>query len=80
MSIDVVGSSKPTLAALLPLVNEKHDTKFLETCRELYSLAMRKWNKKALPSKSTIHSQYSTELIDKYVQMTRYFVLMLVLL
>ena len=66
VNIGVVGSSKPTLAALLPLVNEKHDTKFLETCRTLYSSAMSKLNKKALPSKSTIHPQYLTELIDKY--------------
>ena len=66
VNIGVVGSSKPTLAALLPLVNEKHDTKFLETCRTLYSSAMNKLNKKALPSKSTIHPQYLTELIDKY--------------
>ena len=66
VNIGVVGSSKPTLAALFPLVNEKHDTKFLETCRTLYSSAMSKLNKKALPSKSTIHPQYLTELIDKY--------------
>ena len=66
VNVGVVGSSKPTLAALLPLVNEKHDTKFLETCRTLYSSAMSKLNKKALPSKSTIHPQYLTELIDKY--------------
>ena len=66
VNVGVVGSSKPTLAALLPLVNEKHDTKFLETCRTLYSSAMNKLNKKALPSKSTIHPQYLTELIDKY--------------
>ncbi|MBI0095156.1 MULTISPECIES: thiamine pyrophosphate-dependent enzyme [Gilliamella] len=66
VNVGVVGSSKPTLAALLHLVNEKHDTKFLETCRTLYSSAMNKLNKKALPSKSTIHPQYLTELIDKY--------------
>ena len=66
VNVGVVGSSKPTLTALLPLVNEKHDTKFLETCRTLYSSAMSKLNKKALPSKSTIHPQYLTELIDKY--------------
>lgn len=66
VNVGVVGSCKPTLAALLPLVNEKHDTKFLETCRTLYSSAMNKLNKKALPSKSTIHPQYLTELIDKY--------------
>ncbi|PXZ03034.1 thiamine pyrophosphate-dependent enzyme [Gilliamella apicola] len=66
VNVGVVGSSKPTLAALLPLVNEKHDTKFLEICRTLYSSAMSKLNKKALPSKSTIHPQYLTELIDKY--------------
>ena len=66
VNVGVVGSCKPTLAALLHLVNEKHDTKFLETCRTLYSSAMSKLNKKALPSKSTIHPQYLTELIDKY--------------
>lgn len=66
VNVGVVGSCKPTLAALLPLVNEKHDTKFLETCRTLYSSAMSKLNKKALPSKSTIHPQYLTELVDKY--------------
>ncbi|MCX8649813.1 ubiquinone-dependent pyruvate dehydrogenase [Gilliamella sp. B2776] len=66
VSIGVVGSSKPTLTALLPLVNEKKDTKFLETCQALYSSAMSKLNKKALASKSTIHPQYLTELIDKY--------------
>ena len=66
VSIGVVGSSKPTLTALLPLVNEKKDTKFLETCQALYSSAMSKLNKKVLASKSTIHPQYLTELIDKY--------------
>ncbi|OCG07037.1 pyruvate dehydrogenase [Gilliamella sp. wkB178] len=66
VDIGVVGSSKPTLSALLPLVNEKHETKFLEGCCQLYTKSMNKLNKKALPSHSTIHPQYLTELIDKY--------------
>ncbi|OCG21040.1 pyruvate dehydrogenase [Gilliamella sp. wkB108] len=66
VDIGVVGSSKPTLSALIPLVDQKIDAKFLEMCRQLYIKSMNKLNKKALPSHSTIHPQYLTELIDKY--------------
>lgn len=66
MSVGVVGSSKPTLAALIPLVDEKQDSKFLEKCRQLYIKAMDKLNKKAVPSQTMIHPQYLTELVDKY--------------
>ncbi|OCG55225.1 pyruvate dehydrogenase [Gilliamella sp. Choc6-1] len=66
VNIGVVGSSKSTLAALFPLIKEKNDTKFLETCLSLYDNAMNKLNRKAMPSKSTIHPQYLTELVDKY--------------
>lgn len=66
VSVGVVGSSQPTLAALIPLVEEKQDAAFLEKCRQLYMKAMDKLNKKAMPSKSTIHPQYLTELVDKY--------------
>ncbi|OCG71766.1 pyruvate dehydrogenase [Gilliamella sp. Occ3-1] len=66
VSVGVVGSSKPTLAALIPLVDEKQDTTFLEKCRQLYMKAMDKLNKKAVPSQTMIHPQYLTELVDKY--------------
>ncbi|MWP49311.1 MULTISPECIES: thiamine pyrophosphate-dependent enzyme [unclassified Gilliamella] len=66
VSVGVVGSSQPTLAALIPLIDEKQDTAFLDQCRELYAKAMNKLNKKAIPSQSTIHPQYLTELVDKY--------------
>ncbi|SCC09775.1 pyruvate dehydrogenase (quinone) [Gilliamella bombicola] len=66
VSVGVVGSSKPTLAALIPLVDEKKDTSFVEKCRELYTKSMNKLNKKAVPSQTTIHPQYLTELVDKY--------------
>lgn len=66
VSVGVVGSSKPTLAALIPLVDEKQDSKFLEKCRQLYIKAMDKLNKKAVPSQTMIHPQYLTELVDKY--------------
>lgn len=66
VSVGVVGSSQPTLAALIPLVEEKQDAAFLEKCCQLYMKAMDKLNKKAMPSKSTIHPQYLTELVDKY--------------
>ncbi|MCO6556337.1 MAG: ubiquinone-dependent pyruvate dehydrogenase [Gilliamella sp.] len=66
VSVGVVGSSKPTLAALIPLVDEKQDFKFLEKCRQLYIKAMDKLNKKAVPSQAMIHPQYLTELVDKY--------------
>ncbi|OCG35880.1 thiamine pyrophosphate-dependent enzyme [Gilliamella sp. Gris1-4] len=66
VSVGVVGSSKPTLAALIPLVDEKQDTTFLEKCRQLYMKAMDKLNKKAVPSQAMIHPQYLTELVDKY--------------
>ncbi len=66
VNIGVVGSSQPTLAALTPLIDEKHDATFLERCRELYVKSMAKLNKKSIASKSTIHPQYLTELVDKY--------------
>ncbi|NUF27850.1 thiamine pyrophosphate-dependent enzyme [Gilliamella sp. ESL0254] len=66
VSVGVVGSSKPTLAALIPLVDEEKDTSFVEKCRELYTKSMNKLNKKAVPSQITIHPQYLTELVDKY--------------
>ncbi|MWN32055.1 MULTISPECIES: thiamine pyrophosphate-dependent enzyme [unclassified Gilliamella] len=66
VGVGVVGSSKPTLAALIPLIDEKQDTAFLDQCRELYAKAMNKLNKKAIPSQSMIHPQYLTELVDKY--------------
>lgn len=66
VSVGVVGSSQPTLSALIPLIEEKQDATFLEKCRQLYVKAMDKLNKKAMPSKSMIHPQYLTELVDKY--------------
>lgn len=66
VSVGVVGSTKPTITALLPLINEKQETAFLVKCRELYTKAMNKLNKKSMPSKATIHPQYLTELVDKY--------------
>lgn len=66
VSVGVVGSTKPTIAALLPLINEKQETAFLVKCRELYTKSMNKLNKKSMPSKATIHPQYLTELVDKY--------------
>ncbi|MCX8640971.1 MULTISPECIES: thiamine pyrophosphate-dependent enzyme [unclassified Gilliamella] len=66
VSVGVVGSTKPTITALLPLINEKQETAFLVKCRELYTKSMNKLNKKSMPSKATIHPQYLTELVDKY--------------
>ena len=66
VEVGVVGASKPTLADLLPLIDEKTDTTFLDKCRELHTKAIDKLNKKAIPSKTVIHPQYLTELIDKY--------------
>jgi pyruvate dehydrogenase (quinone) len=66
VDIGVVGSCKPTLATLLPLVDEKQDDEFLGLCQKLYTKSMKKLNKKTIPSRSTIHPQYLTELIDKY--------------
>ncbi|OCG15217.1 pyruvate dehydrogenase [Gilliamella sp. App6-5] len=66
VELGVVGSSKPTIAALLSLVDDKQDATFLEMCQNLYTKSMCKLNKKTVSSRSTIHPQYLTELVDQY--------------
>lgn len=67
ISFGAVGDVKATLKALLPLLNEREDTSFLDKHTEMHAKITAKLDKKAQVSKDgLIHPQYVVELLDQY--------------
>jgi len=62
-----VGDIKPTLQALLPLLQARQDSGFLDECRERHDEAMRKREREETPGEGDlIRPQYLTALIDRH--------------
>lgn len=67
VQLGVVADVKATLQALIPLLNEREDHKFLDKYVELYKKATQKLDKKMVASTNgLIHPQYLVDLLDKY--------------
>lgn len=62
----VVGDVKSTLQALLPLVNEKQDTNYLNTALKHYQKVREGLEKLAQPTKKIIHPQYVAKLVSEH--------------
>ena len=62
-----VGDVKPTLQALLPLLQARGDSGFLDECRKRHDEAMRKREREETPGEGDlIRPQYLTALIDRH--------------
>lgn len=62
-----VGDIKPTLQALLPLLQAREDSGFLDECRKRHVEAMRKREREETPGEGDlIRPQYLTALIDRH--------------
>ena len=62
-----VGDIKPTLQALLPLLQARGDSGFLDECRKRHDEAMRKREREETPGEGDlIRPQYLTALIDRH--------------
>ncbi len=66
----LVGDIKSTLRALLPLVEEKTDRKFLDKALEDYRDARKGLDDLAKPSEKAIHPQYLAQQISHLPPMT----------
>lgn len=67
ISFGAVGHVKATLKALLPLVDERQDSHFLDEHRNLHAQATAKLDKKAQTTKDgLIRPQYLVQLLDQY--------------
>jgi len=67
LDLGLLGTVKDTLAALLPVLNEKTDTSHLESALEHYASARRDLDSLAEsnPSSTMIHPQYVTRLVSQ---------------
>jgi len=61
-----VGSIKDTLAALLPLVEKRQETAFLQECLKKRKETLETLAKEEQRAKGIIHPQYFVSLLDKY--------------
>jgi len=67
VTLGAVGDVKPTLQALLPHLNERHDTAFQQDYIERYQKAMATWRRHMVPGHNdTIPGSYLTSVIDRY--------------
>lgn len=67
VTLGAVGDIKPTLQALLPHLNERHDTAFQQQYIERYRKAMASWRRQMVPGHNdTIPGSYLTSVIDRY--------------
>lgn len=69
IELGVIGDIQPTLERLLPHLDLRESTEFLDRCRHLYRKSMAKLDKRAVAgSEDLIHPQYLTELLSEYAQ------------
>lgn len=67
IALGVIGSVKDTITALLPSLQEKKDTAFLDKYTQMHTDSMAKLNEKAVAeSEDLIHPQYLLELLSQY--------------
>ncbi|MFT4112212.1 ubiquinone-dependent pyruvate dehydrogenase [Silvibacterium sp.] len=67
VTLGLVGTVKETLEALLPLIEDKADSSYLEKCRDHYAKARTGLDELAVgePDKKPIHPQYVAKIIDQ---------------
>jgi pyruvate dehydrogenase (quinone) len=67
VDLGLIGNVKDTLEALTPLLNDRSDQSFLETCLEHYKDARRGLDDLAIgePGSTPIHPQYVAKVLDK---------------
>jgi pyruvate dehydrogenase (quinone) len=67
LDLGLIGTVKDTLAALLPVLNEKTDSSHLDSALEHYATARKDLDALAEsnPSSTTIHPQYVTRLVSQ---------------
>lgn len=67
ITMGVIGNTIDTVRALLPHLNTKVNTEFLDTYTEMHKKCTAELNKKAVAgSEDLIHPQYLVELLSKY--------------
>ncbi len=67
VNLGLIGKVKNTLDALLPLVEEKKDRAYLDTCLQHYKTARKGLDDLAIgePGKTPIHPQYVAKVLDE---------------
>ncbi|PWD85533.1 thiamine pyrophosphate-dependent enzyme [Ignatzschineria cameli] len=69
IELGLIGDIEPTLERLLPHLDQRESTEFLDRCRHLYQKTVKKLDKKAVAaSEELIHPQYLTELLSEYAK------------
>jgi pyruvate dehydrogenase (quinone) len=67
VDLGLIGKVKHTLDALMPLVDEKKDRAYLDTCLQHYKTARKDLDDLAIgePGKTPIHPQYVAKILDE---------------
>jgi pyruvate dehydrogenase (quinone) len=67
VDLGLIGKVKDTLDELVPLLEEKQDRKYLDTCLEHYKTARKGLDDLAVgePGRTPIHPQYVTKILDE---------------
>jgi pyruvate dehydrogenase (quinone) len=67
VDLGLIGKVKDTLDALTPLLDEKEDRGYLDTCLQHYKTARKGLDELAVgePGKTPIHPQYVTKILDE---------------
>jgi pyruvate dehydrogenase (quinone) len=67
VDLGLIGKVKPTLDALLPLLTDKQDRAYLDTCLEHYQAARKSLDDLAVgePGRTPIHPQFVTRVLDE---------------
>jgi len=67
VDLGLIGKVKPTLDALLPLLTDKQDRAYLDTCLEHYQAARKSLDELAVgePGRTPIHPQFVTRVLDE---------------
>jgi pyruvate dehydrogenase (quinone) len=67
VDLGLIGKVKPTLEALLPLLADKQDRAYLDTCLQHYQVARKGLDDLAVgePGRTPIHPQFVTRVLDE---------------
>jgi pyruvate dehydrogenase (quinone) len=67
VDLDLIGNVKDTLAALIPLLNNKTDRTYLDTCLGHYRNARKDLDDLAVgtPGRTPMHPQYVAKVLDE---------------
>lgn len=65
LDFGLVGDIRPTLRALIPLIEKKQDSAFLEKALKHYRESRKGLDELAEPGQSVVHPQYLTRVVDR---------------